>query len=45
MALVHTPLCDFGWNPPTFMLSGIDGKTYDQAGLDAGPQDYERGPD
>ena len=30
MALVHTPLCDFGWNPPTFMLPGIDGKTYDQ---------------
>ena len=30
MALMHTPLCDFGWNPPTFMLPGIDGKTYDQ---------------
>ena len=30
MTLVHTPLCDFGWNPPTFMLLGIDGKTYDQ---------------
>ena len=30
MTLVHTPLCDFGWNPPTFMLPGIDGKTYDQ---------------
>ena len=30
MALVHTPICDFGWTPPTFMLPGIDGKTYDQ---------------
>ena len=36
MALVHTPICDFGWNPPTFMLPGIDGKTY--------YQDAVRGP-
>ena len=30
MPLVHTPICDFGWSPPAFMLPGIDGKTYDQ---------------
>ena len=29
MALVHTPICDFGWKPPAFMLPGIDGKIYD----------------
>ena len=29
MVLVRTPICDFGWGPPTFALPGIDGKIYD----------------
>ena len=29
MALVHTPVCDFGWKPPTFELLGIDDQTHD----------------
>ena len=28
MVAIHTPICDFGWNPPAFELGGIDGKTY-----------------
>jgi len=28
MALLHTPLCDFGWAAPDFALPGVDGKTY-----------------
>ncbi|MGB1547437.1 MAG: thioredoxin family protein [Alphaproteobacteria bacterium] len=28
MALMHTPVCDFGWKAVDFRLSGIDGKTY-----------------
>ena len=28
MALVHTPICNFGWKPPTFELVGIDGESY-----------------
>ncbi len=28
MALMHTPICDFGWPAPDFELVGIDGKTY-----------------
>lgn len=24
----HTPVCDFGWKAPAFMLPGVDGKTY-----------------
>jgi peroxiredoxin len=24
----HTPICDFGWKAPDFMLPGIGGKTY-----------------
>ena len=23
-----TPVCNFGWRPPTFTLPGVDGKTY-----------------
>lgn len=29
MALIHTPVCNFGWKAPAFDLSGIDGKSYD----------------
>ena len=28
MALMHTPICDFGWKAPDFSLTGIDGKAY-----------------
>ncbi len=28
MALMHTPICDFGWRAPDFSLPGIDGKNY-----------------
>lgn len=28
MALMHTPLCDFGWKAPDFSLAGTDGKTW-----------------
>ncbi len=28
MALKHTPVCDFGWQSPSFSLPATDGKTY-----------------
>jgi len=28
MALMHTPICDFGWSAQDFSLKGTDGKTY-----------------
>lgn len=28
MALLHTPVCNFGWKAPEFRLLGIDGKTW-----------------
>jgi len=28
MALLHTPICDFGWAAPDFSLPSLDGKTY-----------------
>lgn len=31
MALLHSPICDFGWTPPPFKLTGTDGRDY---GLD-----------
>ncbi|MDD9876492.1 MAG: thioredoxin family protein [Magnetovibrio sp.] len=33
MALVHTPICDFGWKAPAFALPGTDGKTYTLANV------------
>ena len=33
MALVHTPICNFGWQAPAFELSGVDGKSYDLASV------------
>jgi peroxiredoxin len=29
----HTPICNFGWNAPSFSLPGVDGKTYSLEGL------------
>lgn len=28
MALLQTPICDFGWPAPDFALPGVDGKTW-----------------
>ena len=28
MALLHTPICDFGWGAPDFALLGLNNKTY-----------------
>lgn len=28
MALLQTPICDFGWRAPDFALPGVDGKTW-----------------
>nr|TFG55140.1 MAG: thioredoxin family protein [Hyphomicrobiales bacterium] len=28
MALMHTPICDFGWKAKDFSLRGVDGRTY-----------------
>jgi len=28
MALLHTPICDFGWKAVDFALPGVDGKIY-----------------
>lgn len=28
MALMHTPVCDFGWKAKDFSLAGVDGRTY-----------------
>lgn len=28
MALLETPICDFGWRAPNFSLPGVDGKTW-----------------
>ncbi len=28
MALLHTPICDFGWKAPDFDLLGVDGRRY-----------------
>lgn len=28
MALLQTPICDFGWPAPEFALPGVDGKTW-----------------
>jgi len=28
MALMRTPICNFGWKPPAFKLAGVDGKSY-----------------
>lgn len=36
MALMHTPICDFGWSAPDFALSGLDDKIYTYADI-AGP--------
>ncbi len=33
MALVHTPICDFGWEAPSFQLYGIDGTSHDLASI------------
>ena len=37
MALMHTPICDFGWPAPDFTLHGIDGQRYCYADI-AGPK-------
>lgn len=29
----HTPICNFGWKAPSFLLPGVDGKTYSLDGL------------
>ena len=29
----HTPICNFGWKAPSFLLPGVDGKTYSLEGL------------
>ena len=29
MALIQTPICNFGWKPPAFTLPGIDESNYD----------------
>ncbi len=28
MALMHSPICDFGWKAPNFKLPGLDGNIY-----------------
>ena len=33
MALLQTPVCDFGWQAPQFSLPGLDGKTYGYADI------------
>jgi len=33
MALLHTPICDFGWKAKDFALKGVDGKTYGLADI------------
>ncbi len=37
MALMHTPVCHFGWPAPDFRIPGIDGRTYNYADI-AGPK-------
>ncbi len=37
MALVHTPICEFGWKAPDFDLPGVDGKRYTYADVE-GPR-------
>ena len=29
MALMHTPICNFGWKPPAIALLSVDGRVYD----------------
>ena len=33
MALMHTPICDYGWKAVDFSLKGTDGKTYSLADI------------
>ena len=33
MALLRTPICDFGWQAPDFALPGLDGETYRYADI------------